>query len=295
LTKLQIYAMVSVRFKILTRNFRPILFEIFYPSLLIVFGALIMTLSLGGSHYANNISIFDLPPNQKFMYSEHYSGVDKLDSQSVVDTTFNNEIFKPVHFDLEGKDFPSRYQNFMIHVYENRKQGETYGSAYFEKINLNESAHEYNVVSVVDITSQSVLAYFTEFMSTALLRHSTGDSELSLNLSYGSFPRSKMVDHVLTTTIAIMTVISFSLAVGSITSAIAANLVMERNDTVKHQQIISGASIFAYWASVYIIDIFKFITPALSFTIVTYVMDFEVEYAWLLLVLVILSVLPFTY
>lgn len=287
--------MVSARIKLISRNYRPILFEIFYPSLLIVLGALIMTLSLGGSSYANDISIHDLPPNQQFMYSEHPAGVDPSDSMSVVNTFFKNDVFNPVHFEVEGDSFSSRYTNFQQHTFENKRQGETYGSAYFDKIDITETKHDYNVVSVLDITSQSVLAYFTEFISTALLRHSTGDSDLSINLSYGSFPRSKIVDHMLTTTIAIMTVISFSLAVGSITSAIAANIVMERNDTVKHQQIISGASILAYWISIYIVDILKFMIPAISFVVVTYVMNFEVEYAWLLLILVILSVLPFTY
>lgn len=70
------------------------------------------------------------------------------------------------------------------------------------------------------------------------------------------------MDDLLQTTMAIMTVISFSLAVGNITSSIAANIVMERNDSVKHQQLISGGSLFAYWMSHYFVDILKFVTPA---------------------------------
>ena len=178
---------------------------------------------------------------------------------------------------------------------EINKLDQTYGSAYVKSISHNSTVNEYDVISVLDINSPSVLAYFTDFMSTALLRHSTGDNELTLNLSYGSFPQSKLIDNVLSTTMAIMTVISFSLSVGSITSAIAANLVMERNDTIKHQQIVSGASLFAYWLSIYIVDILKFILPALSFIFITYIMDFQVDHGWILLTLMIFAVLPFTY
>jgi hypothetical protein len=41
------------------------------------------------------------------------------------------------------------------------------------------------------------------------------------------------------------------------------NLVLERGSNLKHQQIVSGASIFAYWSSTYIVDIIKGLIPGL--------------------------------
>lgn len=288
--------MIVARTKQIFRHFKPLIFEVFYPSLLIVFGALVMSLSMRGSTLVTNVKMSDFPVKQEFSYAEYSDRVTPEDSKEVVEQFFKNNYFTPIHREFDqNESLRAQFERFDDILFQHRKRDQTYGSAYFREIAKNSTTHRYDVITFLDISSQSVLAYFANFMANAVLRDSTGDPELTLNLSYGSFPRSKVIDDWLTTSMAIMTVISFSLAVGSITSANAANIVMERNDTVKHQQLISGASLFSYWASIYFVDIIKFIFPAAAFIGITYVMDFEVQYGWLLLLLLILSVLPFTY
>ena len=280
----------------LMRQCRPLIFEVFYPSLLIILGALIMSLSLRANNITTDIKLSDFPVHQEFSYAEYSEKVSTENSEQVVNGFFNNDVFTPIHreFDQNG-NLRYQFQKFDELLFANAKVDQTYGSAYFREIDIKNTTNTYDVLTFLDISSHTSLSYFTDFMCNALLRHSTGDPELTLNLSYGSYPRSKVIDQWLTTTMAIMTVISFSLAVGSITSAIAANIVIEWNETVKHQQIISGGSLFSYWTSIYFVDILKFILPASSFIIITYAMDFEVKYGWLLLILQVIAILPFTY
>jgi ATP-binding cassette, subfamily A (ABC1), member 3 len=296
LVKLQIYAMTVWRIKMLLRQWRPLIFEVIYPSLLIIFGAVIMALSLKASNITTNVKLADFPVHQEFSYSEFSAKVSQELSKEVIDSYFNNDMFTPIHreFDQSG-NVRAQFERFDNVLFNHTKRDQTYGATYFRDINIGTEKNSYDAWTFIDISSHATLAYFTEFMSNALMRHSTGDSELTLNLSYGPFPRSKVIDGWLTTTMAIMTVVSFSLAVGSITSAIAANIVIERNETVKHQQIISGSSLFAYWVSMYFVDILKFILPASSFIFITYLMDFEVNHGWMLLILLIVAILPFTY
>ena len=255
-----------------------------------------MALSTGEGSLMTKVSITDFPMKQEFSYTEYSEMVHPETSLDIIETFFDNKVFTPVHLEIEEhEDIKVRFERFDELLFQNHKLDQTYLSAYFKSVVQNDTVNEYDVINIVDINSPAVLPYSTGFMSNALIRHSTGDEDISLNLSYGGFPQSKLLDDVLSTTMAIMTVISFSLSVGSITSAIAANIVTERNETIKHQQMISGAGLFPYWFSIYFVDILKFITPALSFILITNVMDFSVEHSWLLLILLIFSVLPFTY
>ena len=294
LIKLQIYAMTIMRIKLIFRQLRPLIFEVFYPSFLIILGAVIMLLSTKAGTAVTDVSVNDFPMNQQFSYSEDLSVSTDL-SSSVVNSFFNNSIFTSIHREIEhNTSFRAEFEHFDQILFKNRIRDQTFGSAYFRNITKASDRNFYDVVNILDISSGSVLSYFTAFMWNALIRDSTGDQDITLNLSYGSFPRSQVVDDWLQTTMAIMTVISFSLAVGNITSAIAANIVMEKNDSIKHQQLISGGSLLAYWMSHYIVDILKFITPALWF-IAIYALDVDIGNWWLLLILLVLAVLPFTY
>ncbi|CAI2386824.1 unnamed protein product [Moneuplotes crassus] len=296
LDRLQIFAMISARLKMIFRHIRPIVFEILYPSLLIIFGALVLTLSVNASNRVTTVSMNDFPMKQEFSYSEYEPNVNPDLSKDFVEGFFKNDVFTPIHFEMDQEgDIKERFSRLDQILLGKSKQDQSYGSAYIKEIINNATTNLYDIITVLDINSAGVLPYFTGFMSNALLKHSTGDEEISLNLSYGGFPQSKLLDNVLSTTMAIMTVISFSLSVGSITSAIAANLVSERNDAIKYQQMISGGSLFSYWFSVYFVDILKFILPAASFVIITYTMDFSVDYSWILLIMMIIAVLPFTY
>ena len=294
LIRLQIYAMIIMRIKLIFRQWRPLIFEVFYPSLLIILGAIIMYLSTKSGTTVTDVSINDFPMKQEFFYSEDPS-IQIETSRSVVNSFFNNSMFTSIHQDVDhDEDFRVQFEKYDDILFKNRKRDQTFGSAYFRSIEKKADKNAYNVVNVLDISSGSVLSYFTAFMWNALIRDSTGDPEVTLNLSYGSFPRSQVVDDWLQTTMAIMTVISFSLAVGNITSAIAANIIMERNESIRHQQIVSGGSLFAYWMSHYFVDILKFITPAVWF-IAIYAIDVDIGNCWLLLILLVISVLPFTY
>ena len=55
----------------------------------------------------------------------------------------------------------------------------------------------------------------------------------------------------------------FSIGLSFIPASLITFIVKERNDNVKHQQIVSGVSILSYWLSNYFLDMIKHLVPAI--------------------------------
>jgi ATP-binding cassette subfamily A (ABC1) protein 3 len=147
----------------------------------------------------------------------------------------------------------------------------------------------------VDPTQEGAPGYAILGTMNSIFRDVTEDKEATFEFSRGPFPRSKFEDNLVRIIMSMITVFSYSVAMGIITSSMAGNICKEREDSLKHQQIVSGGSKFSYWTSIYITDLVKFLFPGLSFIIIIAVVGVEIPLFWLFDILCILSILPFTY
>jgi len=71
----------------------------------------------------------------------------------------------------------------------------------------------------------------------------------------------------------------FTAALTFVPSSIIAYLVRERENHVKHMQLISGVSLFSYWLSNFIVDFVKSLIPAIFaiFMMSAYDVDIFIE------------------
>lgn len=123
-----------------------------------------MYLSTKSGTAVTEVSINDFPMNQQFSYSEDPSVSSDL-SQSVVNSFFNNSVFTSIHRDFEhDPNFRAEFEHFDNILFENRIRDQTFGSVYFRKITKEGQKNFYDIVNVLDISSGSVLSYFTAFM-----------------------------------------------------------------------------------------------------------------------------------
>ena len=123
LIKLQLYAMTLARIKMIFRHLRPIVFEILYPSLLIIFGAVIMALSLNGTNLLTHVQISDFPMKQDFNYAEYSPLVNQETSTEFIDGVFNNKYFAPIHRKIENEEnltLKERFEVFDEILYRNK-------------------------------------------------------------------------------------------------------------------------------------------------------------------------------
>jgi len=78
--------------------------------------------------------------------------------------------------------------------------------------------------------------------------------------------------------------------------------VKEREYNVKHQQLVSGVSILAYWLSNLIVDVLKYIIPGVFCALMVKAFDLQVFLdsggygaVWLLCTFLGIGLMPFTY
>ena len=87
----------------------------------------------------------------------------------------------------------------------------------------------------------------------------------------------------------------FAIAFAMIPASVISQIVGERENNVKHQQIISGASLSSYWISNYAVDFMKSLIPISVAIAFIYVFKVDLPDAWILFLLFTVSIHPFTY
>jgi ATP-binding cassette, subfamily A (ABC1), member 3 len=134
------------------------------------------------------------------------------------------------------------------------------GSYYFSNIDSAQKIYEYR--TQVNSQWRNALPLFVNQMNQAIIRHASGNSALEVRvtnapqrISYSVRSTKKNADGVISAFI-------FSIAVSFIPAGIITLIVREREDLVKHQQLVSGVSIYSYWISHYLVDFLKHLIPA---------------------------------
>ena len=99
-------------------------------------------------------------------------------------------------------------------------------------------------------------------MNTAYLRYVTKNPNANIEVTASPFPLTANFEKLKKTTSGFIAAFMFSIGLSFIPASLITFIVKERNDNVKHQQIVSGVSLFSYWLSNYVVDMLKHMVPA---------------------------------
>lgn len=86
-----------------------------------------------------------------------------------------------------------------------------------------------------------------------------------------------------------------AIALALIPCVIVSFIIKEREQQLKHMQVISGVSLPAYWMSNLISDIVKTYIPIFVIMLLTVIFDLQYDGVWQLLILYPIAIVPFTY
>ena len=86
-----------------------------------------------------------------------------------------------------------------------------------------------------------------------------------------------------------------SIALALIPSVVVSFILREREQQLKHQQLVSGMSMCGYWASNAMSDMLAAYVPIVLIIILNAAFKLDNPYSWLFLLLYPLAVVPFTY
>jgi len=294
---LQLKAMIKARILMTIRECRVLFLEIFYPTLLIVIAAVIQSISTSSSTGMYSLSLSSVPAPQIVAWSYNPVNIqDKSRAEQFINTYYNNNglPFESQFIDTEmGADLNLTMLNFDQNIMDLKHFNQDYFSVFVEDI--DDATNSYNIITFIDPTQNAAPGYAVQGTMSAIMRDVTGDKDMKFNLERAAFPRSKSVDKILKIVLTMITVFSYSISMGIITSSIAGNICKERAESIKHQQIVSGGSRFSYWVAMFFVDLLKFAFPGMSFIIVILAFGMNIPLFWLFNILCILSLLPFTY
>jgi len=177
-------------------------------------------------------------------------------------------------FDLEPELIPSNdVPSFAQSLLASRNRVAPRYLALFAENNVTNGAVRY--VTFTNTTAHHGLPTSLAFLSVARLRNIRRDNGLSVDdrtqivTSMQPMPLAAQIKVYMNSTTAFIVSIAFAF----IPAAVVMFVVKERETKVKHQQVISGVSTYAYWLSNFAWDALNFVIPVVLALIILAVFD----------------------
>jgi hypothetical protein len=141
-------------------------------------------------------------------------------------------------------------------------------------------------------TSQDVVGTWGAFANVAILKHyleanQIDTSKMQINFEDQPFPVSKSMANLNKTIAGTNSAILMTIAWLMISDSLIQNVIKERQKNIKHQMIVSGSSLVAYWLSMYIADVMFQAIPATVAILGSHWFSIDVpEVQWLFLAVI---------
>jgi len=273
-------AMLRKRLLTNLRDYKSLLFEIFIPIILVVFGLgliILMTRFKNLPGKAMDLTQYDTP--QEIIYSGAFAGLDILRQNPLI-------TLKPT-----PNTSPSAFDSLLFA----ERDADPYhmGAFYF--------ISDYSFAVFHNQTAIWALPTFYQVASTALLRSIR--PALSIEVINEPLPITQQVESANGVGAGFLGSMVFSLGFSFIPTGIVAFISKEREMAVKHQHVVSGVSLPAYWLTNFVWDFTKHFVPAVVCSLA--VLGFQVDSLaspnesygalWLLMVLFGFCAAPFAY
>ncbi|OMJ73736.1 hypothetical protein SteCoe_27506 [Stentor coeruleus] len=271
------------------RDFKTLLFEIFIPIVLIIIGLSLMLIpSILSNYGAYKLTLNKYESTQNVLYS------GSSDGTTLINILKSNYDINPIN---AGKN---TCEDMSDYVYDQRDlQPKLTSSYYFD--NINKAQNEYFYTAFFDQRAFQAPAIVYNAMAESILKSIDADFDI---VSYNHpFPVTKEMDDFSGSGDGFTGSLIFSLGFSFIPTGIVLFISKEREVNVKHQHMISGVSLFAYWVANFVWDVIKHVIPTIvcSLIILAYQIDIytdkDNDYGamWVLIALNGIASAPFSY
>jgi len=283
----QFWAVIMKRYYIASRSWATLIVEILLPILLMMFGFSITFIK------------FFYDGDARFFTPDQY----KLPQTVFINTNSAMTNLFTKNFDAGLAAFPMEFSgntDFDILTSidnelfeEHNSKNPKYGSLYLKT--FDPSNHLYEFVVFANLMSQDSSGAFMSFFCQTLLRTALNNPQYKITFANSPLPltfEARNYENVKNGNI-ISQVLLFALAL--VPTSIISFIVSERQDNLKHQQIISGISLFSYWTANAFFDMFKSFIPAAAAIGLIYWFPGDLSNMWPLILAFAATIIPFTY
>lgn len=178
------------------------------------------------------------------------------------------------------------------------------GSYYFYA--ANSTSNKYSIVIFHNTTAIQAAPTFAHILGEGVVNAITF-ANYGKNFSIGMYnhplPLTKKQENLASNAGTFTVTMIFSIGMAFIPTGLVTFIVKERENNVKHQHLVSGVSIPAYWLSSYAWDLSKFMVPGVLSVLMIIAFDLKsltenssvLTACWLLFILYGVAICPFTY
>ena len=170
---------------------------------------------------------------------------------------------------------------------------EPYRFGSYQIYKADKGNNEFQINMFVNATSQQSVPYFSQYMYESILTNVNPDA--TFNVQTSPFPAFYVFESRAASGQALDFGFIVSIALALIPCVIISFIIKEREQQVKHMQVISGVSLPAYWLSNLISDIVKTYVPIFIILILMAIFSLEYDGVSILLLLYPIAIVPFTY
>lgn len=146
-------------------------------------------------------------------------------------------------------------------------------SAYVDQMSAATNQYEYALYFNASVPNAMLVGQNT--MNNAILKLATGSDEASITTQTQPFPLTLQTSSIGGAVSGFFAIFFFTLAYAFIPSSNILFIVKEREENVKHQQLVSGVGLMAYWFSNFVIDYAKFLIVGVATLILILLYDID--------------------
>lgn len=169
----------------------------------------------------------------------------------------------------------------------------TYGSYFI--IEANNDTKSFKAATFINTTSRDASAYYSQFLYQSILRQATGNPNYIFNVSTTAFPISQQLMGRDASGDALFISIISGIGFALIPATIIGHIVLERQKGLKHIQVVSGMSLFSYWAANFVFDVLKTCIPCGLSVAFLFIYEMGYDDCWTTILLYPAGIVPFSY
>ena len=290
-------ALIRKRIQYTKRDKRGLICELILPILMVI-GGIILANSASGSDLVSlplDDGIYD------YQFQMDYNWVVPTDGAAIDKefiNKFNTDYIDPVSVPIETlADFDKKVANDQGPILTSPINVFSVFMNSYDKTSYN-----YQYTALIDTRAQEGSAYAMNRINNAILRAATNNNQKKITVIVAPFQKtagSKSFDNIFK---GLIYAFVMGIAMSLLPASLITYIVKEREFNAKHQQVVSGVSIYAYWFSNFFFDIIKYLIPAIINVLAAMILDAsalidgdKLAALWLDFILYGFAIIPFVY
>ena len=249
------WALCRKRFIYFRRDKRGFVCEIFLPIIIILAGMYLTTIQFIKASPSGELvpSIISSTP------SIYYSTQNKIPA---MDTAFAQvtDRYQGASLNFIQAESESAFETVLLDTQLSSANKNRFFSVFINEFDITNQKYDYTCF--VNTTAPFSINLCHSMMDNIIYTAIRNQPSSRITVQIVPFDLTKQVAAFNNTAVGFIAAILVSIAYAFVPASLIVLLVKERENNVKHQQIVSGVSLFAYWLSNLVVDWVKFLIPA---------------------------------